>query len=157
MNDIQIKIVKAIQSGLILSKEPYKEIAESVGISQQELLAQLREWKRDGTIRRMGAVLRHHSAGFIVNAMGAWNVPNEKVDEFAHVAVEYGMISHCYQRPRLKDFDYNVYTMIHGKSKDDCEGVAEEVSERAGITEYTLLYTTHEFKKTSPEYFREVE
>jgi len=64
-------------------------------------------------------------------------------------------VSHCYQRPSFEGFDCNLYTMIHGASREDCESAARRISERTGITDYTLLYTTAEFKKTSAVYFRE--
>jgi DNA-binding Lrp family transcriptional regulator len=155
MNEKQIRIIRDIQCGLPIDREPYARVAERTGVPESEVISQLIAWKRDGTIRRVGAVLRHRSAGFAHNVMAVWNVPHEDVDCFARVAVEYGSVSHCYQRSRFRGFDYNLYTMIHGKSREECESVAEEISERTGVTDYQLLHTTEEFKKTSPEYFRD--
>ncbi len=153
MNETQIRIIKALQDGIPLSLEPFKEIAEKAGVTEDELLAQIQEWRDDHTIRRFGAILRHHQAGYAVNAMGAWNVPEDRIDEFARAAGSITAISHMYQRPRFQGFPYNLYTMIHGKSKEDCESAARRISEQTGITDYALLYTTAEFKKTSPVYF----
>jgi len=156
MTPLQIKIIKAIQESLPVSKTPFKEVADRVGIPEDDLLAQLRAWKLDGTIRRFGSILRHQNAGYSANAMCVWNVPNDRIENFARVSVEYGAVSHCYQRPRFADFEYNLYTMIHGKSKEDCELVIAEISERTGVTDYAILTTVKEFKKSSPIYYQDV-
>lgn len=153
MDEKQIRIIRALQDGLPLSLEPYKEIAERAGVTEDELLRQIRAWQDDGTIRRFGAILRHHQAGFAVNAMGAWNVPQDRIDDFTQAAGSIAAVSHMYQRPRFEGFDYDLYTMIHGRSREECEETARRISERTGITDYALLYTTAEFKKSSPVYF----
>ena len=119
----------------------------------EELLTQLREWLSDGTIRRFGAILKHNNAGYEANAMVAWNVPEEAIESFAKAAGSFRSVSHCYQRPKFDGFDYNLYTMIHGKRKEDCEAAARAIAEKAGILSYKMLYTTAEFKKSSPVYF----
>ena len=81
MNETQIKTIRALQDGLPLSREPFAEIAKKIGISEEELLNQLGVWKADGTIRRFGAIVRHHDAGYSVNAMGVWTDPDEQVDD----------------------------------------------------------------------------
>ncbi len=153
MTDTQIAIIRALQDGLPLSEEPFGQAARQVGIPLEDLLAQLRAWIDDGTIRRFGCVLRHHRAGYSANAMVVWNVPDDSVDSFGKVASSLPRVSHCYQRPRLEGFSYNLYTMIHGRAKQDCEAVAREISTRTGISDYALLYTNSEFKKSSPAYF----
>lgn len=157
MTEIQIRIIRALQEGLPLCEEPFAEIARRAGISQDDLLTQLQAWKDDGTIRRFGAILRHHQAGYSANAMGVWNVPDAQVESFGQTAASFKSVSHCYQRPRFGSFGYNLYTMIHGRSKEECEAAARKISEETGITEYKLLYTTAEFKKSSPVYFADEE
>jgi DNA-binding Lrp family transcriptional regulator len=153
MDKLQRSIVRAFRAGLPVSEEPFRAIADEAGLSVDELLAQLEAWKTDGTIRRFGAILRHRQAGYSVNAMGAWNVPDDRAEEFGLVAAEMTSVSHCYQRPRFEGFPYNIYTMIHGRSRQECEAAAQEISRRTGIADYDLLYTTAEFKKSTPVYF----
>ena len=153
MDEKQVRIIRALQDGLPLSPKPFKEIADKAGVSEDELLARIRTWREDRTIRRFGAILRHHQAGITANVMVAWNVPEADVDEFAKTAGSVTAISHMYERPRFHGFDYNLYTMIHGRFRDECEETAKRISEQTGITEYALLYTTEEFKKSSPVYF----
>ncbi|MHB1458475.1 MAG: siroheme decarboxylase subunit beta, partial [Armatimonadota bacterium] len=106
-------------------------------------------------IRRFGAILRHHQAGYSVNAMGVWSVPDSQIDDFGQIAACHQSVSHCYQRPRFDCFPYNLYTMIHGKSRQECESIASEISDATHITDFKLLYTTAEYKKSSPVYFAE--
>ena len=157
MTDTRKRIVRVLQNGLPVTQEPFGEIAREVGISQDELLSQLRAWKSDGTIRRLGAILRHHRAGYSTNAMAVWDVPDAQIEAFGATASGFNCISHCYQRPRFDEFRYNLYTMIHGRSRDECESAARKLSERTGISDYALLYTTAEYKKSSPVYFADEE
>ena len=155
MDEQQIRTIRALQSGSLLCEEPFKEIAVEAGVTENDLLDQIRAWKVDGTIRRFGAILRHHQAGYLVNAMCVWNVPDEQVAEFGYDASSLVAVSHCYQRPRFEGFDYNVYTMIHGRSRTQCRSVAHHIILRTGISDHKLLFTTAEFKKSSPVYFAE--
>lgn len=155
MNKTRTDIIKALQDGLPLSKEPYRELAERLGISEDELLAQLRLWREEGIIRRFGVVLNHNRAGFTENAMCAWNVPQNQIDGFACKAVEIESVSHCYQRSRFEGFDLNIYTMIHGRTRDDCRRIAEALSKSTGVADYLLLFTREELKKSAPRYFLE--
>ncbi|MDH7480759.1 MAG: Lrp/AsnC family transcriptional regulator [Armatimonadota bacterium] len=150
MNEKQKSIVRVFNNGLPVEKEPFKTVSEAIGITEEELLSQLKAWKSDGTIRRFGALVRHHQAGFQANAMGVWNVPDTLVESFAGIATRYREVSHCYQRPRLPDFPYNIYTMIHGRTEEDCEKIAQAISEETRVEDYILLYTIAEFKKSSP-------
>jgi len=153
MTDEQIAIIKAIEEGIPLCEEPFAEIAQRLGMPTEQIIEQLRLWRENGTIRRFGAIINHRRAGFSANAMAVWNVPDNTIEEFAEIAVSYREVSHCYQRPRFADFNYNIYTMIHGKNREDCEAAAQKISMSTGIQSYRMLYTTAEFKKTSPVFF----
>ncbi|MGQ9455303.1 MAG: siroheme decarboxylase subunit beta [Armatimonadota bacterium] len=153
MTDAQIALIRALQDGLPLTKEPFDEIARRVGIPLDFVLNQIEEWKRDGTIRRFGAVLNHRRAGFEANAMVVWNVPEGKVDLFGSVVARISSVSHCYERPRFEGFNYNIYTMVHARAHNECLMIVKEISELTGVSDYRLLYTTAELKKTSPLYF----
>ncbi|MDH7601184.1 MAG: Lrp/AsnC family transcriptional regulator [Armatimonadota bacterium] len=149
----QRAIIRAIQGGIPLCEQPFHEIARRIGISTDELIKQIEMWKRDGTIRRFGAVLDHRRAGFETNAMVVWNVPDEQVESFGCTAAQFAAVSHCYERPRFEGFNYNMYTMIHGSCRRECEETVKTISQITGISDYRVLYTTAEFKKASPVYF----
>ena len=87
--------------------------------------------------------------------MGVWAVPEDKAEEMGAKMAAFSQVSHCYQRPMLPGWPYNVYTMIHGKAREECERVAMLISHETGIGDYILLYSTRELKKVSMRYFTE--
>lgn len=155
MTDLQKQLVRALQNGIPVVERPFQVIADSVGITEEQLIQELESMKASGMIRRFGAILRHQEVGFSANAMVVWNVPDEKVEEFGNAAAAFAQISHCYQRPRFEGFPYNMYTMIHGQSKSECEETARKLSKQCKVSQFELLYTITEYKKSSPVFFEE--
>ena len=148
------KILHAIQGSLPLTATPFADIAEQTGVDESTVIDLIREMRDKGYIRRFGATLRHQKAGYSANAMVAWYV--EEGTDISAVGKKMAArpeISHCYERINCMDWPYNVYTMIHGKTKDDCLRVVRELILETGVTQYDLLFSTKELKKTSMRYF----
>jgi DNA-binding Lrp family transcriptional regulator len=153
IDDLDKKIIHLIQGDLPLDPRPFAVLARTIGISEEEFVNRVRSLKRRKVMRRFGATLRHQEAGFNANAMVAWKVPEERVDEAGKAMARFREVTHCYQRRPEKDWVYNLYTMIHGENKEECQRIAEKISEAIGIKEYALLFSEKEFKKTSMQYF----
>lgn len=85
--------------------------------------------------------------------MVVWRVPEEKVENAAKKVVSYSAVSHCYERKTRPGWPYNLYAMLHGKTREQCERLAAEITRTIASEEYRLLFTVREFKKVSPEYF----
>ncbi len=153
MDSLSKKIITAIQGDIPLTREPYRELAREVGISQEELLNRLTQMKKDGLLKRVGAILHHRRSGFVANALVAWCVPEEIVEDIGHLMASYTEASHVYQRPSHAGWPYNIYTMIHSTSREKCEKVVKKISMDSGIKDYLILYSTREFKKTSMKYY----
>jgi hypothetical protein len=64
-------------------------------------------------------------------------------------------ISHCYQRPTYADWPYSVFTMAHGRSKEECDAILDSIAADTGISERATLYSSTEFKKIRLLYFTE--
>ncbi|BEU87674.1 hypothetical protein TAMA11512_11380 [Selenomonas sp. TAMA-11512] len=155
LDAVDQSIIRAMQGDFPLVREPYKEIAEKVGIPLEELLERLQALKEGGGIRKMGAVLKHKNAGFVANVLCVWEVPANRMEEVAMEMSKDPAVSHCYDRTTMPDWPYSVYTMIHGKSREECERVAERLAEMTGVTSRKMLYSVKEWKKTSMTYFSE--
>ena len=155
MDELDKKIVRAMQEDFPLVREPYKEIAREIGISEELLLERLKAFRQDGRIRKMGAVLQHRTAGFAANVLCAWEVPAERMDEIAAAMSRHPAVSHCYDRNVEPGWPYNLYTMIHGHSRPECEAIAQELGDACGVSKRTMLYSVKEWKKTSMKYFCE--
>ena len=149
------KIIRLLQGQFPLVAEPYKALAAKIGISEEEFLQRVKRMISEKMIRKMGAVLRHREVGFTSNSLCVWNVPDARVDEVARRMAQHERVSHCYDRNRTEDWPYNVYTMIHGFSREECEKIAEELAAATGIADRVMLYTKKEWKKTSMQYFVE--
>lgn len=148
------RIMKCLQDNIPSSLRPYQEIAAEAGVSEDEVIARIRSYKEKKWVRRFGATLRHQKAGFKFNGMGVWVVPDEsKRQSLGEVMASFPEVSHCYERPSYSDWPYNLFTMIHGQSREECEAVAKRISEKTGIKEYRMLYSSREFKKSSMVYF----
>ncbi|MCP4682897.1 MAG: Lrp/AsnC family transcriptional regulator [Desulfobacterales bacterium] len=153
IDEIDKKVINLIQGDLPLDLRPFTGMAKKIGLNEKEFINRVGDLKKRGTIRRFGATLRHEKAGFRSNAMTAWLVPDERVEEVGRIMAEFREVTHCYQRKARKDWKYNLYTMIHGNNREQCLQIARRISESTGINEYKLLFSEKEFKKTSMEYF----
>ncbi len=153
MNPVEIEIIKTLQKGLPIASRPFKEIGERLGLSEEVILETVKKMKQEGIIRRFGAMVKHRQLGYSANAMVVWKVPEDQV---AHVGMTFASndgVSHCYERQTNENWKYNLFTMIHGTSKEQCYETAKRMSELSGIMEYRLLFSTRELKKSSMKYF----
>ncbi len=153
VDDIDKKIIQMSQGDLPVDPRPFAALAQEVGITEEEVVGRIKLLKERGVIRRFGATLRHQEAGFNANAMVAWKVPEDKINEAGKTMADFREVTHCYQRRTEKDWAYNMYTMIHGDSKEECYQIARKISEKTGIKDYLLLFSEKEFKKTSMQYY----
>ncbi len=154
--ELEKRIVQGLQEDLPIVSRPFRVVAERMGVTEGELLATIRRFTDDGTIRRFGATLRHHRSGFSANAMVVWRVEADDLEGVAKVLASFREVSHCYQRPALSGWPYRLFTMIHGRSREACEELARRMADTAGVTDYRLLFTVDELKKTTMVYFDDV-
>ncbi len=148
MDELDIKLLKSTQDGIPIAAEPFRQIAEELGIAENEVLERLESLVKEGVVRRFGASIGHRVIGITANAMCTWNVPDEKVEEIGAIMAGFPEVTHCYERPRYPDWKYNLFTMIHAYSRIECEKVAKEISNVTGIKDYSILFSEREFKKT---------
>ncbi len=150
------RAIASIQGDIPVTERPYHAMAEKAGIPVDEYLDILKGLSEKGVIRRFGATLRHQKSGFTANAMVAWNVPEEQAETVGTTMAGFAEVSHCYRRNPAKDWPYNLYTMIHGTSEEQVKATAERISTAVSITDYSVLFSRKELKKTSMTYFGDV-
>jgi DNA-binding Lrp family transcriptional regulator len=154
-DELDISVIRALQGDMAVTEEPYAAAAAAVGLPQERFLEQLAGMQERGLLRRVAAILYHRRAGFSANGMGVWKVPKERILDTGRAMAAVRGISHCYERPTYEDWPYSVFTMAHGRSKEECDAVLEAVAERTGIRERATLYSSTEFKKIRLLYFTE--
>lgn len=155
LDDLDKKIIAAMQDDFPLVEEPYRLMAEALDISEDELIARLKRYSSNGQMRKMGAVLKHRRVGYAANALCAWIIPDERHEEVGAIMAAHPAVTHCYGRVTAPDWPYNFYTMIHSQTRDGCYDIAAQLSKQAAVTEYVMLFSTKEWKKTSMRYFRD--
>jgi DNA-binding Lrp family transcriptional regulator len=153
LSELDYAVIDKLQGDMPIVPEPFAPAAAEIGISQQQLLDQLESMRERRILRRVAAILFHRRAGFSANGMGVWRVPDEQIVELGPRMASFRGISHCYQRPTYEDWPYSVFTMAHGRSKEECDAILDSIAEDTGIEERTTLYSSTEFKKIRLLYF----
>jgi DNA-binding Lrp family transcriptional regulator len=153
LRPMDIDVIRVLQEDLALISQPYRPLAERIGLSEAVLFEVARHLQAEGYLRRVAAVLHHREAGFRANAMGVWIVPPERSEEVGKIMGSFKGVSHCYLRPTYPDWPYSIFTMVHGQKAKDCQEIIQAISQATGIAEYALLYSTKEYKKVRLKYF----
>ncbi|MBN1530651.1 MAG: AsnC family transcriptional regulator [Thermoleophilaceae bacterium] len=153
LSELDIAVIRALQGDMPVVPEPYAPAATELGISQDALLQHLESMRERRALRRVAAILFHRRAGFSANGMGVWRVPDERILEVGPRMAAFRGISHCYQRPTYADWPYSVFTMAHGRSKEECDAILDSIAEATGIEDRRTLYSSTEFKKVRLLYF----
>lgn len=148
-----VETIRATQGAMPVVSEPYAPAAERLGVSPGDVLRRLESLQERGALRRVAAILYHRRAGFSANGMGVWEVPAGEILETGKRMAAFRGISHCYERPTYPDWPYSVFTMAHGRSKEECDAVLDAIAETTGITNRATLYSSTEFKKVRMLYF----
>ena len=154
LNDYHYNIIKEAQNDIEITQEPFKKIIEKLDISYDEFFSVLNEFQETGVMRRFASILNHRHAGFGANAMVAWDIEEgEKGEEIGKIAASFSAVSHCYLRPKYPTWNYNLFTMIHGKTKEDTQEVIENIAKEIEYKSNMPLYSSREFKKVRIKYF----
>lgn len=147
------QIIRELQNGLPLVSRPFKLMADKLKLNEEDLIERIKYLKENGQIRRFGAAVRHQDLGFVANAMVVWDVPPDKVSEVGRSMAGFQEVSHCYQRPRYPGWPYNLFTVVHGQTREECTQIAERIARTTGMDRFRLLFSTAELKKSSMRYF----
>jgi DNA-binding Lrp family transcriptional regulator len=150
-----VATIQAMQGPMEPVERPYDAAAEELGISTDALLEQLRNMVDRKLLRRVAAILYHRRAGFSANGMGVWKVPEGEIMETGGRMASFRGISHCYQRPTYEDWPFSVFTMAHGRSKEECDAILDSIAEECGMgpEDRATLYSSTEYKKIRLRYF----
>jgi DNA-binding Lrp family transcriptional regulator len=154
-DDTDVAVIRALQGPMEVTDRPYDAAAAEVGMRTDALLQHLRGMVERKLLRRVAAILYHRRAGFSANGMGVWKVPDEQILETGTRMAAVRGISHCYQRPTYADWPYSVFTMAHGRSKEECDAILDGIADTHGLhgDDRAVLYSSTEFKKIRLHYF----
>jgi DNA-binding Lrp family transcriptional regulator len=154
-DETDVAVIRALQGPMDVVERPYDQAAAELGISTDSLLEQLTAMVERKILRRVAAILYHRRAGFSANGMGVWRVPEDQIAEVGSRMSAVRGISHCYQRPTYADWPYSVFTMAHGRSKQECDAILDSIADQHALhgPDRATLYSSTEFKKIRLHYF----
>jgi siroheme decarboxylase len=146
-------VIKALQGDMPLVARPFLSLAKDAGLTEKAFLSEVKKLLAAGKLRSIRAIVRHRQAGYKANAMVAWQVPPEKTEAAGTAAAALPAVSHCYARRAVPGWPYNLYTMVHGRTKTDIKRAVAAISKKTGVKIYKALESRREFKKTSMTYY----
>ncbi len=154
-DETDVAVIKALQGPMAVTDRPYDEAASEAGMDPDAFLAHLGKMVDRKLLRRVAAILYHRRAGFSANGMGVWKVPEAQIMETGGRMAAFRGISHCYQRPTYPDWPYSVFTMAHGRSKQECDAILDSIAAECeiGPDDRATLYSSTEYKKIRLRYF----
>ena len=149
MREIDRKILKELEDGLPLVSDPFEVLGRKLGLSAEEVIELLQRLRREGVVRRFGAVVNHFVMGYGANAMVVWKIDEEEIDGAGENVASYPFVSHCYQRMPEEEFPYNLYAMVHGMNQKEIQLNVEKLEKAVGKAADGVFHTLEEYKKKS--------
>jgi DNA-binding Lrp family transcriptional regulator len=144
------QLLLAIQDGLPLVAQPYREVGERLGMSEERVMELMRSMLAEGKIKRLGAVPNHYVLGIRANGMAVWDVPDDRVPEIGPRLGQMPEVTHCYRRPRHPpDWPYNLFAMVHGYTREEVLATVERIARELALDQYPheVVFSTRLLKK----------
>ncbi len=153
-NAQDLQLIAAVQNGLPITSRPYLAIAQQLGVSENEVIQRLARLQQEGLIKRFGVIVHHRKLGYQANAMVVWNIPDAVVDKLGRKISQASFVNLCYQRPRRENWAYNLYCMIHGKSRETVLAQLQQLIDSNALAgfEYQVLFSRRCFKQRGAIY-----
>ncbi|MDR1109926.1 MAG: Lrp/AsnC family transcriptional regulator [Deltaproteobacteria bacterium] len=155
LGQLEKRLIHCLSGDLGPSGRPYLELARKLGISEELVLGMIGDFQERGILRRLGAVVVHQRSGFKANAMVVLEVPEDSLDEAGQALAGLPCVSHCYQRPPVEGWPYNLYAMVHAQSGAELSALISDMASLVGPTRWRVLESVRELKKTSLDYFHD--
>ena len=152
LSGLDQRIISLVSQDIPLVKEPFRNLSLKLGIKQEVLLKRLNFYRKNGILRKFCASLNHRKIGFGYNAMVVWNIPEGLINQAGSLMSAFVQVSHCYQRKKAAGWQYNLYSMIHGRSRKECLDVVRGICSKIGCKDYKVLFSSEEYKKTAAKY-----
>jgi DNA-binding Lrp family transcriptional regulator len=153
LTDLEKQVILGLQRDLEVEPRPFLDLAARLNLDEEAVLAAIRNLMEQGYIRRFGVTLRHQKSGFEANALVAWAVPEADLQRIGREMAAQRVVTHCYARRPAPTWPFNLYTMVHGRTREECLEIAARMARESGLTDYQVLFSESELKKTTMRYF----
>jgi len=153
LTPLHMDIIKRAQYDIDIISEPFGQIIKDLDITYETFFNILKELQEAGVMRRFASILNHRKAGFSANAMVVWDVDEANGEAIGESAAAFSAVSHCYLRPKYANWPFNLFTMVHGKTTEETNGIIADMAKEIPNKSHMPLYSSREFKKVRIEYF----
>lgn len=127
LNNMERQLLNDFQHGLPLTPRPFARLAESLAVSEQQVLDGLQRLQDSGAVSRVGPVFRPNTLG--VSTLAALAVPSAQLTEVAALVSAYPEVNHNYER----EHDINLWFVVTAPNQQRLHAVLEEIAERTGL------------------------
>lgn len=149
----QQRMYRLLQAPLHVCERPFAELVTNRCIGEHDLLAFGRR-QLGRSIRRYVGTFHHRRIGIRGNGMAVWRVDEERLPQVGREFRQIPEVSHCYARDTIPGFPFNLYSMLHGPDRQSVEAIAAQLADAYDLSDYRLLFSTHEYKKCRLRYFQ---
>jgi len=153
MDELDLRLVAELQENLPLTVNPYRTLAERLGVSEETVIARLQALHASGKLKRIGAVLRHQNSGYAANVMVVFKAPPDEMERLGKLLAESPLVSHCYERAPCAEWPYTLYAMMHGRNMETIEEFVSIFALEHGVERFDILRSEEELKKSSLSFF----
>ena len=135
------RLLTLLQREFPLCRRPFAALGEELGMTEEEVLGDIKRMMRDGIIRRLGGVFDTRGLGF-ASTLVAMKVPPARVEEVAGVVNSYPGVTHNY----LRAHEVNLWFTVIAQEEAQVGQIIDEIRARTGIREVWNLPTLRMFK-----------
>lgn len=133
IDDTDRAIINALQGGFPVSRRPFAEAAETLGLTEDDLIARIAALRQSGVLSRFGPMYNADRFGGH-NTLVAMDVPLERFDEVAAMVNSFPEIAHNYAR----DHRLNMWFVIAAESRARVDQLLTEVEDLTGLPVYDM-------------------
>ena len=153
MDDVDRRLIAKLQGDIPLTVDPYRTLAERLGVSEETVIGRLQALRASGKLKRIGAVLRHQNSGYAANAMVVFKALPDEMERLGKLLSESPLVSHCYERVPCAEWPYTLYAMLHGRNMETIEEFVRSFALEHGVERFEILRSEEELKKSSLSFF----
>lgn len=153
LTSTEVETVRILQKDLPVQTRPFEALAKLYDISAEELLDAARRLQRRGQLKKLTAITQVRKQSFSASAMGVWAVPEARVEEVGQTLASHKAVTQCFLRPTYEDWPYNIFTVVHARSVDECESMLNDVATEVGVNDMRVLFPVKEYKRGKLQFF----
>lgn len=133
MDELDRAIVNALQGGFPISDEPYREVAETLGLTEAELIARLQRLLETKTLTRFGPMFQVERMGgaFVLAALAVPEADYERVAEQVNALPE---VAHNYRREHA----LNMWFVLATETPEGIPAAIEKIERATGLPVYAF-------------------